>query len=111
MSVLFVRRLSTEKFAHATNPVHNLNHWLHDVGIGRGTSFRADNGTSFGTYNDSGVCVDTAGQQIGQRLRQNRFRCRPNHPLSHHKGDGFTGEKRESVQDIGGVATDNRSWQ
>jgi hypothetical protein len=103
MSVLFVRRGLTEKFAHATNPVHNLNHWHHDVGFGPSSSFCAGNG--------SGACTDSAGQQIGQRLRQNRFRSRPNHPLSYYKGDGFTGEKREGVQDIGGMAPDNRIWQ
>jgi hypothetical protein len=103
MSVLFDRRLSTEKFAHATNAVHHLNHWHHDVGFGPSTNFRAGNG--------SGVCTAIAGQKIGQSLRQNRFRSRPNHPLSRRKGDGLTGEKREGMQDIGGMAPDNRIWQ
>jgi hypothetical protein len=94
---------STEKFAHATNPIHNLNYWHDDVGFGPSTSFRACNG--------SGVCTDITGQQIGQSLRQNRVRSRPSQAVSHRKGDGFTGEKRQGVQDSGGMAPHNRIWQ
>jgi hypothetical protein len=79
---------STEKFAHATNPIHNLNYWHDDVSFGPSTSFRACNG--------SGVCTDIAGRQIGQSLRQS-FRSRPSHAVSRRTGDGLTGQKREGM--------------
>ena len=84
--MLLASRFSAEKYTHATNSIHKLGHWHHDLGFGRDTSVCACNGSS--------DCTGIAGEPCDFGAGCNPFQSRQRYTVSHRSGDGFFGEKR-----------------